>query len=134
VVSNLFMRTKIIFGFLAVILVLIHTAITETKEISVDEALEFRKQTLDDSKLYWCIDLINVSKIKRGTSKNELVQLFGDSLEINDANSTARSVLTTKSKGYTGPPFQAPSPWVIKFTFDKEGKVQDYCINRPAGK
>ena len=101
-------------------------------ENNMESALAYRNEKLDDTKLYWCINEINVSRIKRGMRKESLQELWGPSLRFENADRTARCILTVPKKSQE--PVQLPPPWEIRFSLDERGTVEDFYLTRAVGK
>ena len=87
-------------------------------------------KSLDNDKLYWCIEQIDSGRIRRGMDTNSLRALFGESLGFY-YEGKAYSILG----GERIPAgFQPPPLWRIDFIISQQGIVTDYSLRKAGDK
>ncbi len=89
-------------------------------------------KSMDNSRLQWCIEMIDSGKIRRGMDTNGLIAIFGERLGFFGP----REAFTFLSGPPAGTPndIQLPPLWRINFNIDDRGLVTDISITLPESK
>jgi hypothetical protein len=88
--------------------------------------------TAHNSRLYWCIGLIESGKIRRGMDTNSLNKIFGERLHFYSENeATAFLPIDLADARWM---VQLPPPWYIKFSINHEGIVTNFSLSKSSGK
>jgi len=82
----------------------------------------------DNSRLHWCIGLIEDREIERGMSRSKLSSLFGDTLFIQDDTHAVVPLVPWKISNKDD--VQWGPYWKITFDLNREGNVTDYAISK----
>jgi hypothetical protein len=86
----------------------------------------------DNSRLYWCIELIESGKIRRGMDTASLKEIFGEWIEFSNENEAISFLSPQRADSQTI--VQLPAPWYIKFSISQDGVVTNYFLCKSSGK